>query len=696
MRVCLSGLLAGGFLSVVFVAAAPTVFPELPVPVRVLHVAPGGSDESLGDQEHPLGTLEGARDRVRAWRKAGETVRGAIEVRVHGGVFRVGDTFRLTAEDSGTAGSPVVYRGEGDVDPVFSGGVVLGEARSLEMAAAPERLPREVVGEVLVWELGDLVAGDLPPFELGGFSSGRGFGTHPAVELFVNGEPMVWARWPDEGFVKTVDVVGPLTLGAWDNKKGTREGRFVYEGDRPSRWVGEPDGWLYGYWFWDWADSYEKIESIDVAKKVITLAKPWHQYGFRKEQRYFAVNMLSELDAPGEWYLDRASRRVYLYPKGDLSDAKVELSWLAEPMVQADGVSHVRLEGLTWELGGADGLQVRGGEGFEVVGCTVRKLGGNGIEVRGGRGHVVRSCDIHTLGRGGVILAGGDRKSLTAGEHLLENNHIHHLSRVDHTYTPGVLLEGVGNRVRHNRIHHVASSAMRVGGNDHLVELNEVHHVVLESDDQGGVDMWGNATFRGNVYRHNYWHHMGNWEGEGEEAHTGQAGVRLDDAISGVLVEGNVFHRCSAGAVGFGGVQIHGGKDNVIEGNLFADCRAAVSFTRWGEKRWREFVANVWERPDVDRELYVERYPALRTLAEDADVNTVRGNVTLRCGGLLLRASPETVQMEGNREFGEVGALPEGEDGLLVWDSEVADRLGLGDIPFSEMGLYADGYRRER
>ena len=32
---------------------------------------------------------------------------------------------------------------------------------------------------------------------------------------------------------------------------------------------------------------------------------------------------------------------------------------------------------------------------------------------------------------------------------------------------------------------------MRLEGNDHLVEFNEVYRVVSESDDQGGVDMFG-------------------------------------------------------------------------------------------------------------------------------------------------------------------------------------------------------------
>ena len=113
---------------------------------------------------------------------------------------------------------------------------------------------------------------------------------------------------------------------------------------------------------------------------------------------------------------------------------------------------------------------------------------------------------------------------------------------------------------------------MRVGGNDHVVEYNDVYRVVLESDDQGGVDMWGDPTFRGNIFRCNYWHHIGNWRHPNEGPDCGQAGIRLDDAISGVLIYGNIFYRASSGKAGFGGVQIHGGKDNIFDNNLFVDC----------------------------------------------------------------------------------------------------------------------------
>lgn len=657
------------------------------------HVAPQGSDTANGTPEHPFLTLERARDAIRALKAKGPLPPSGVEILIHPGTYRVTQSFRLTQEDSGTPNAPIVYRATGPSTPVFTGGVQLRDFKVVDDPAVLARLPESARGKVWETDLARVGVTNLVPFELGGFSSGRGFKTHAAMELFVNGEPMTLARWPNEGFVMTGEVPGPLTLPAWDRKLGSPEGRFRFDGDRPARWVGEPDAWLYGYWFWDWADSYEKIEAIDLEKREITLAKPWHAYGYRKNQRYHAINLLAELDAPGEWYLDRARNRVVLFPKTDPRAAVIELSVAPFPLVEVRKASHLRFEGLLWENGAADGVLLEDSESCQILGCTVQKMAGNGLEIRDGRQIAIVSSDLHTLGRGGIALTGGNRKTLTPSEHRVENCHIHHLSRIDHTYTPGIWMDGVGHVVRNNLIHHVASSAMRVEGNDHLVELNEVHRVVLESDDQGAVDMFGNPTYRGNVYRHNYWHHLGNWEKTGEITHTQRAGIRLDDAICGTRIHGNVFQRCSTGQSHFGGVQIHGGKENVVESNLFVDTAAAVSFTPWGDKRWREFVAKSLDAPAIDRDLYLKRYPDLARVAEGHDLNTIRSNVAIRCEKLFLRA-PAGTESVGNQELPASSEFQEGPDGRLVWSTAAAEKLGLADIPFAEIGLYEDAWRQ--
>ena len=197
--------------------------------------------------------------------------------------------------------------------------------------------------------------------------------------------------------------------------------------------------------------------------------------------------------------------------------------------------------------------------------------------------------------------------------------------------------------------------------------------------------MFGNPTFRGNVYRFNYWHHIGNWRALGEQPKCGQAGVRLDDAISGTLVYGNVFERCSTGKDGFGGVQIHGGKDNIIDNNLFIDCAAALSFSPWEEKRWRDFVTPCLTNQEIDRTLYCKRYPALSMLTENVNTNAVYRNLLVRCGE-FLRHEHRSLDLMNNVILTDA-------DSSLTPGNPLLNRPGFARIPVEDIGLYPDSFR---
>jgi len=683
--------------------------PKRPKPAIVLHVAPDGSDANEGTKTRPFATLERARDEIRAIRQRGGIPAGGIDVEIRGGTYPIKQTFTLTEEDSGTEAAPIVYRAHRREAPTFCGGIRLSGFTPVDDAAILARLPEEARGKVVQANLKEYGVAQLKPLELGGFSSGRGFKTHPVNELFYNGEALPMARYPNDGVLYVADIV--VDDGhAIHGMKGSKTGRIRYDGDRPGRWKDEKDAMLYGYWFFDWADSYERIESIDTANREIAFAPPYHTYGYRKGARYYAVNLFSELDMPGEWYLDRANAVLYLWKFRDrhlispgrgnharryLAEGNkvsvpefIELSLFESPMLKMKNVSHVRFQGIRWELGCGDAIHVNGGEHCLFAGCTVRRFGGDGIVVRGGTSHGILSCDIYSMGRGGTVISGGDRKTLSPGGHFVENCHIHNLSRIDHTYTPAVLVDGVGNRIAHNRMHHINSSAIRLGGNDHLVEFNEVHDVLLESDDQGGADMWGDATYRGNVYRYNYWHHNGNWRRIGKDLACGQAGIRLDDAISGVFIYGNVFYKTSSGGAGFGGVQIHGGKDNVLANNIFADCTSAISFSPWGPERWKAFIAKALESPAIDPDLYRQRYPELDRLVEDADTNYVLRNLVWNCKEFLRRDRGCTIQAD-NIVTGDASHFTNVTRGDFTLKSRA-----IKPIPFGKIGLYRDAFRR--
>lgn len=647
-------------------------------PAFSYHVAPDGSDAGDGSRARPFASLERARDAIRTLRTGRGYPIDGVSVVVHGGRYSVTNTFTLGPQDACASNQPIVFRAADGEKPVFSGGVRLKNFSPVAEDALLARLPEEARGKVLQCDLKAAGIAKLEPLVLGGAYSGRGNGTHALHEVYCNGKPLAMARWPNDDFVKIVNIDTNAAF-VRKGKSGSADGTFTYEGDRPARWVGEKDAWLYGYWFWDWGDSYEKIANIDTQRREIDLQPPFHHYGFRKGQTYYAINVFAEIDQPGEYVIDRERGLLFVWPPEDPKGAVYELSVFTKPFVEVKSAANIRFEGLTWELGAGDAFVAKACDRLTLAGCTVRSFGGEAVQLSGTNG-TVRSCDIYQMGRGGVHLSGGNRRTLAPGHMSVENCDIHDLSRINHTYTPAVLVDGVGNRVANCLLHDIASSAIRLGGNDHLVESNEIARTVLESDDQGAAELFGDPTFRGNIFRRNFIHHTGSrWAGK-SDAKLGQAGIRFDDAISGQTVSENVFWHTGSGSHGFGAVQIHGGKDNLIASNVFADCDQAISFSPWrSAARWNEWIAKYTNQ--VDMKLYTERYPGLGRLHEGIDTNFVRFNLVVNCPKFLHRGRAET-----NGNIIVTNALP------------LADILRRPDAPTVELeriGLQRDAWRRE-
>ena len=126
---------------------------------------------------------------------------------------------------------------------------------------------------------------------------------------------------------------------------------------------------MHGYWSWDWANSYERVASLDRDTRLLKTASPHGLYGFRKGQRFHFLNVLEELDQPGEWFLDRAAGVLYFWPPtGAGEDFTAVLSLLDQPLLRLTGVSHVTFQGLTLEATRADAVVIRGGAGDRILG----------------------------------------------------------------------------------------------------------------------------------------------------------------------------------------------------------------------------------------------------------------------------------------------------------------------------------------
>ena len=624
----------------------------------------------------PFATLERARDEIRTIKQAAGLPNGGVTVEVRGGRYERQQTFELAETDSGSEDAPIIYRAHEDEAVRLGGGKVITGFAPVTDAAVLDRLDPSARGKVLQTDLRAQGMEDFGPVEQQG------------LELFFQDKPMTIARWPNDGFVRIVDVVGgdPVDVRG---TVGDKIGKFVYDGDRPKRWVGEKNAWVHGYWFWDWSDQRHRIESIDTEQRVISVVPPYHSYGYRKGQWFYAFNILAELDRPGEWYLDRETGVLYFWPPEPIEEGEVMVSVLPTLVTMQD-TSHVTIEGMTLEGTRGTAVTMDGGTHSQIVGCTFRNLGSWAVQISGGAANRVVGCDIYETGDGGISLTGGDRETLTPAGHYAENNHIHHYGRWHRMYQPAISLNGVGNRACHNLIHSAPHMGICFGGNDHLMELNEIHHVCYESNDAGAIYSGRDWTMRGTVIRHNYLHHICGFEGRG------CVGVYLDDMFCGTEISGNIFYEVTRAAF------IGGGRDCTIENNVFVDCRPAIHLDAraagWASDHVDTTMTERLKDMPYDRPPYSERFPQLLTILEDEPAlpkgNIIRRNVCKggRWDEIEDKARPHVV-LEANLLDDDPGFVDPEAANFQLRDDSPAYQLGFEKIPVEKIGLYDDKRR---
>ena len=646
----------------------------------MLYVSPAGSDAAAGTKDAPFASLDRARDEIRALKQAGK-LQGSATVELLPGTYQLSKPFELTAEDSGSGiARPVTYRAQRNAQVRLIGGKIVDNFRPVTDPEALKRLDESVRGKVLQADLKALGITDFGAANAGG------------LEVFCDDVPMNIARWPNEGFVKIADVlpVDPVNVRG---TKGDKGGKFLYDGDRPQRWTNEKDLWLHGYWFWDWADSSQKVEKLDTERKVMELAAPQHGYGYRKGQWYYAFNALPELDAPGEWYLDRESGILYFLPPAALKPGSVVVS-VAQNLVTMKNASNVTLRGLTLEACRGTAVSASGVNNVEIVGCTVRNVGMNAIDMEGKNSGVV-GCDVYNTGKAGISISGGDRKTLTGAGMYADNNHVHDVGRIFRMYCGGINVNGVGNRVSHNLIDNSPHTAIFFGGNDNVMEFNEIHSVCYESNDAGAIYSGRDWTQRGNIIRNNYLHDISGFEGRG------CVGVYLDDMYCGTTIQGNLFYKVTNAAF------IGGGRDCLIDNNTFAYCMPAVHVDAralgWAKSHADGWVEEAKTKGTLsgivyNKPPYSERFPELVNILNE-DPGAPRGNIVTRniCvggkwDGIEGKARP-LIKFENNLLDQDPQFVDPAKLNFQLKEGSPAFALGIQRLPIEKMGLYQDDRR---
>ena len=351
-----------------------------------------------------------------------------------------------------------------------------------------------------------------------------------------------------------------------------------------SRWR-PSEAMYYGFGWYSWSGSHIPVTALNAGTGTITLgATP--NYGLRTGQPFFIYNLLEELTAPGDYFIDPVNARLYLRPVEDVAPSEVVLSTLQTPIVQMYSTNDVTWQGVVFE-GGKDRLVIaQDCRNVAFRNCVFRNAGGYGLLLRG-YNNLVAGCDFRQLGQGGIWLSGGDRMTLTPSGTVIENNEFQRFGRLFWTYQPAISVHSFGDfafnndcmgfTIQHNEIHHSPHAGIIYSGNANTIRYNHIHDVTQWSNDAGALYTigreWGS---QGNLIQTNLIRNCGQtpfgWS---------LSGIYIDGIGSGVSIEGNILYN----AAPLCAIQHNGGRDvkiryNVLSGFSFGAVTVNYGLTK--------------------------------------------------------------------------------------------------------------------
>ncbi len=489
------------------------------VSARELVVSPDGDDVAAGTQARPFRTIQRAADAMQP----GDTC--VIEP----GVYRE----TVTLKTSGRVGAPLRFTARKPQTVTLSG---------TEIITSEWRRHR---GEV--WKT----------------QTKRRVG-----QLFVDGEVMVEARWPNQPFDRRWDK------STWrPAQEGSEYGKLVDDAVAQTDidWTGGLGVLNVGSW-----ETYLRpIQShaagagafqypTDLSKRHES-AKTQRKRTWPGFDHYFLMGKLEALDTPGEWFFDRDTGTLYLWPPtGKTPDTcHIEGKTRGYGFV-VQGKTHVELSGLSFF---ATTFMFEGVEDCLVEDCALR-FPTYVVPV------ACRGADAPVLSKRTRLFAtrflGGPRvlaPTMIDGTRCTIRN-----CRVSFSEAPGLLVKGTDNTVENCLVHdidwrglgngciynsagiHLGMSARstlkrctvyNVGSSEGVVlptvgpslcELNYVHHGGLVQSDGALIQCHG-IKLNGTIIRYNWTHdhHAFRWGG---------IGIRGDDLSRNLLVHHNVAWNC--------------------------------------------------------------------------------------------------------------------------------------------------------
>ena len=557
-----------------------------------VYVALYGDDSKDGTElNSAVKTLERAKELAREY--SGKGIK--TDVILTGGTYVLDSTLEFTTEDSGaSAAAPVIYRSYYGEQAKLTAGKKISGFEVTGNTAVPESVRNKVYEA-------DLSAID-------GLTGGLN-------DVLYDGNKLQrLAQYPNNGYAayqKATDEEGNVT------------GLVIPEG-RKEAWANE-SSMYYGYWRNGYTYGIAKVTSTENGVMKIS----------ENPAGGLIMNALCELDAPGEYYIDTAEKKLYYYPESSLDNVYLAAG-ARKNVISLNGAENMKFENIDIFCATGDGFNISNCNNITIYSSEIKGIGsgrkngapyGHGIYAENTSNLLVTDCEVAETAENGISVSGGEQVTLTSSNNVIANTSVHDFAKLRKAGSVGIKLGGVGATVSHCEVYNAPHQAITFSGNDHVIENNRIYNVLKETSDAGAIYCGRSWIGRGSVIRNNYIYNTrdvadytvsdGNeyWGGTDKDA------IYCDDLQSGITVSGNIVYNMARAYI-FGG-----GSDNKLTDNVAIDCRRGVEYDQEGAAGWRyqhisptgtaggniyKELTNLLSNPYYSEKLWVSKYPKFK------------------------------------------------------------------------------------
>lgn len=658
------------------------------------YVSPTGSDSGNGSLKNPFKTIKRAQEAVRSYLSSNKAPAGGIAVWLRAGTYQLSDSLNFTAADSGSsADCPVVYT-------AYKG-------EEVHISANKMIDPSYIKKTDSSWKYWNMVPASVRDklyqvnlYEATDISGNRIFTSHWDADkksLFQDNKPVFWmyqdhvpmslARYPD---IKDHDR---YAVSSWDTILKANGTSFQPSNAKLTSWDASQEIYIHSPFSWMNNDFITRVSSIQSG--FISLASNPGGLGISDPNNganpdnvrpYYAMNVVSELTQPGEYYFDGTDSTVYYLAYSNSGSYQLSVTpYQYRYALNLKNVKNVEFRNIFFEGGNDAVINIENGSHIVLKNCTVRNGVGQGIRVDG-TNNLVDYCHIYNLGFAGVTLSGGDRLSLSKSGNTVSNSHIHNYAMFKMNGNAGVTMvsrQSCGHVIKNNVIHYAPQQAIYMGGNEITIANNEIYDVCRVTDDAGTIYGARDWSYRGIRILNNIVHDFVPTVAGRPGA--GAYGIYLDDCLSGVTVKGNIVYNGASA-----GIMNNGGRDNKIENNVIANCwrglrTSQVGASSGGVNNKGGDSWNLLEKLNsvgYQSAVWTAAYPECAAIPNDYDqLRPYKKGTTVRIASEWLK--PENCTFKANLGQGSF------DKGWIVCDSSGASKKyydGLSDMNISNVG----------